>query len=372
MAAAPAVSTKRSIIISSLMRSSLLLQIISLFTILLLIVVDTSSGLQPVVCDNHNIIRCNSRQAAELIQNKTIDDGSLLIITCDASGRGGGSKHDGIASILRLRHGGLSSTLPTNINIDPADKQHHHDEEKEDLIDSVSRRTVPSRTSSEVAAIALGVKHAIKTVPLSLRKKVLILSDSEFALDFYCSEKAILSSLQTRNHSNQLQPQNINKRRKNSSSSKRRGKRQTPTRSTKLREEAYRRLFATLLNETPDGVILSKVKSSSRSVGLSSSRVSSLEDDDGSTSWDGKGFLDHDAADHLSSNARYVSNNDCYTPFRAVRSLGIDDLKWLAYSEEDKDDDAGIWNEIIVKGNDAREDRRKRKQLRIRSIQEIL
>src|SRR6056300_1301908 len=114
----------------------------------------------------------------------------------------------------------LSSTLPTNI--DPADKQHHHyDEEKEDLIDSVSRRTVPSRTSSEVAAIALGVKHAIKTVPLSLSKKVLILSDSEFALDFYFSEKAI-SSLQTRNHNNQLQPQNINKRRKNSSSSKRR------------------------------------------------------------------------------------------------------------------------------------------------------
>ncbi len=352
------------------MRSSLLLQFITLFTVLLLmIVVDTSSGLQPV-CDKHNIIRCNSRQAAELIQNRTIDDGSLLIITCDASGRGGGSKHDGIASILRLRHGVvLSSTLPTNI--DPADKQHHHDEEKEDLIDSVSRRTVPSRTSSEVAAIALGVKHAIKTVPLSLRKKVLILSDSEFALDFYCSEKAI-SSLQTRNHNNQLQPQNINKRRKNSSSSKRRGKRQAPTRSTKLREEAYWRLFATILDETPDGVILSKVKSSSRSVGLSSSRVSSLEDEDGNTSWDGKGFLDHDAADHLSANARYVSNNDCYTPFRAVRSLGMDDLKWLAYSEEDKDDDAGIWNEIIVKGNDAREDRRKRKQLRIRSILELL
>ena len=354
------------------------MQFITLFTILLLIVVDTSSGLQPVVCDNHNIMRCNSRQAAELIQNRTIDDGSLLIITCDASGRGGGSKHDGIASILRLRHGvALSSTsLPTNTDL--ADKQHSH-EEKEDLIDSVSRRTVPSRTSSEVAAIALGVKHAMKTVPLSSRNRVLILSDSEFALDFYCSEKAI-SSLQTRNHNNQLQPQNMNRRRKNSSSSKRRGKRQAPTRSTKLREEAYWRLFATLLNETPDGVILSKVKSSSRSVGMSISRVSSLDEDDGNASWDGKGFLDHDAADHLSSNARYVSNNeeskyngmDSYTPFRAVRSLGIDDLKWLAYSEEDKDDDAGIWNEIIVKGNDAREDRRKRKQLRIRSIQELL
>ena len=55
-----------------------------------------------------------------------------------------------------------------------------------------------------------------------------------------------------------------------------------------------------------------------------------------------------------------------------MRSLGIDDLKWLAYSEEDKDDDAGIWNEIIVKGNDAREDRRKRKQLRIDRILELL
>ena len=55
----------------------------------------------------HTRIRCSSREAAELIQNKTANDdfGSLLVVTCDASGRGGGSKHDGMASVLRIRHG---------------------------------------------------------------------------------------------------------------------------------------------------------------------------------------------------------------------------------------------------------------------------
>lgn len=347
----------------------------------------------------HTRIRCSSREAAELIQNKTANDdfGSLLVVTCDASGRGGGSKHDGMASVLRIRHGVAllhrqqaasirdddGSTISTGDNSSSQQSSSPSGtDEKEDLIETISRRTVPSRTSSEVAAIALGVKHAIKTVPLSLRDNVLILSDSEFALDFYCGEKS---------YDNRHQQTT---RRRTSSSKKRRGKRHQPTRTTELREESYLRLFTTLLTETtPGGVFLSKIKSSSRSVGLDTGRTSMESSATQSSSWDGKGFLDHDACDYLSSDARYVSNSsededanammldlssnnglDNYSPFRAVIRLTPDDLKWLSYSENDKvgPNNKDIWNEIIVKGSDAREDRRKRKEHRIESIKGLL
>ena len=385
--------------------SSLLLQLIALSNLILFI-----AALRTAI-PLSTPIRCSSREAAELIQNRTANDndGGLLVITCDASGRGGGSKHDGVASVLRIRHGvallrrqqltsisdGSSSLVPTTAaaaaSVDNTPSQQSStpsgsNDENEDLIQTISRRTIPSRTSSEVAAIAFGIKHAIKTVPLSLRNKVLILSDSEFALDFYCGEKS---------YGNRQQPNTTVRRRTSSISNKRRGKRQPATRSTEIREESYWRLFATLLKETsPGGVILSKIKSSSRSVGLNTSRTSSgvngddttssIEGDDNTSSWDGKGFLDHDASDYLSSNARYISNNsddedDNTSPFRAVSRLTPDDLNWLAHSENDKvgvnggkllNDD--IWNEVIVKGSDAREDRRRRKERRIDSIQGLL
>jgi len=333
-------------------------------------------------------IRCSSREAAELIQSRTVDDdGGLLVITCDASGRGGGSKHDGMAAVLRMRHGvELLRRQQTSTDSTPYHPQQStissggHDDE-EDLIQTISRRTTPSKTSSEVAAIALGIKHAIKTVPLSLRNKVLILSDSEFALDFYCGEKS---------YDNRQEPI----RRRTSSSNKRRGKRHPTTRTTEIQEESYWRLFTTLLNETiPGGVILSKIKSSSRSVGLSTSGTSivmngddaSVDDDITSSSWDGKGFLDHDASDYLSSNARCISNSSDgedsnKSSFRAVSRLTPHDLKWLAYSENDNKlglngenlSHNDIWNEIIVKGSDARDDRRKRKECRVDSIQQLL
>mmetsp|Transcript_2537 Transcript_2537/g.3969 ORF Transcript_2537/g.3969 Transcript_2537/m.3969 type:complete len:390 (+) Transcript_2537:40-1209(+) len=380
--------------------SSLLLQLIALSNLILFI-----AALRTAI-PLSTPIRCSSREAAELIQNRTANDndGGLLVITCDASGRGGGSKHDGVASVLRIRHGvallrrqqltsisdGSSSLVPTTAaaaaSVDNVSSTSSGgNDKKEDLIQTISRRTIPSRTSSEVAAIAFGIKHAIKTVPLSLRNKVLILSDSEFALDFYCGEKS---------YGNRQQPNTV-RRRTSSISNKRRGKRQPATRSTEIREESYWRLFATLLKETsPGGVILSKIKSSSRSVGLNTSRTSSgvngddttssIEGDDNTSSWDGKGFLDHDASDYLSSNARYISNNsdnedDNNSPFRAVSRLTPDDLNWLAHSENDKvgvnggkllNDD--IWNEVIVKGSDAREDRRRRKERRIDSIQGLL
>ena len=344
-------------------------------------------------------IRCSSREAAELIQNTTAnDDNGLLVITCDASGRGGGSKHDGLASVLRIRHGvallrrqqmaSLSDeSSPLAATLDGTQLQQSSTttslsggfDDKEDLVQTISRRTVPNRQSSEVAAIAFGIKYAIKAVPLSFRSKVLILSDSEFALDFYCGEKS---------YGNRQQPA-----RRRTSSNKRRGKRQPTTRCTEIREESYWRLFATLLDETtPGGVILSKIKSSSRSVGLSTSGQSQdMDGDDPSidtsaAAWDGKGFLDHDASDYLSSNARHISNSSDNedankSPFRAVTSLTPHDLRWLEYSENDKivgstggklPPNTDMWNEIIVKGSDAREDRRMRKERRIDSIQELL
>ena len=56
------------------------------------------------------------------------------------------------------------------------------------------------------------------------------------------------------------------------------------------------------------------------------------------------------------------------------------DLRWLAYSENDNKSglngenlpDNDIWNEITVRGSDARDDRRKRKERRIDSIQQLL
>ena len=345
-------------------------------------------------------IRCSSRDAAGLIQNRTASSvESLLVITCDASGRGGGSKHDGIAAVLRIRNGValerrlLEQTPPNNDVSSPPTATIIGDsssqqfltmsssvDEREDLIHAVARRTVPSRTSSEVAAIALGIKHAIKNVPISLRSKVLILSDSEFALDFYCGERSYEKRRQN------------TRRRKNNSSNKRRGKRQPTTRSTELREESYWRSFATLIREaTPGGVILSKIKSSSRSVGLSYARDSETMQDQQSlaldsadnTDWDGKGFLDHDASDYLSSNARYNPNSsdDDAPSFRPVSKLKPSDLKWLYYSDyNDKlgfdntivSNDNIMWNEIIVKGNDARNDRRKRKERRIESIRKLI
>ena len=374
---------------------SLLLRLIALSNFVFFI---ATSALNTAVHHTKAPIRCSSREAAELIQNTTAnDDSGLLVITCDASGRGGGSKHDGLASVLRIRHGvsllrrqqltSLSSdeSSPVEATLDGTQLQQSSIttssggyDDKEDLVRTISRRTVPNRQSSEVAAIAFGIKHAINSVPLSLRSKVLILSDSEFALDFYCGEKS---------YGNRQQPA-----RRRTSSNKRRGKRQPPTRSTEIREESYWRLFATLLDETtPGGVILSKIKSSSRSVGLSTSGQSQdMDGDDASidtsvAAWDGKGFLDHDAADYLSSNARYISNSSDNeyankSPFRAVNSLTPHDLRWLAYSENDKIigstggklPNTDIWNEIIVKGSDAREDRRMRKERRIDSIQELL
>jgi len=336
--------------------------------------------------------RCSSRDAALIIQNSTSDDG-LLIVTCDASGRGGGSKHDGISAILRIRHGANPTSTQQSTK------------EKEDFIDVAARRTVPSRKSSEVAAIALGIKRALQYIPQPRRKRVLILSDSEYALDFFCGSGIERNAFNNIGTSSSLPirrvvPNKRKKKRKGTSST--RGKKQI-TQSMEIREEAHRRLLVSLMEETPDGILFAKVRSSSRGVGINTNNVGDDGELNGNTdSWDGMGFIDHDAADHLSSITRSVANSfedrakidipnemDMSSLFRAVESLGREDIAWLENSESDKttsingneheykesrstNESNNFWKTIEVVGSDAREDRHRRKQRRTERIQEML
>mmetsp|Transcript_23062 Transcript_23062/g.42344 ORF Transcript_23062/g.42344 Transcript_23062/m.42344 type:complete len:439 (+) Transcript_23062:90-1406(+) len=326
--------------------------------------------------------RCSSREAASIIKNSTSHDG-LLIVTCDASGRGGGSKHDGIAAILRIRHGAsFPSTSLTS---------QHTKGKGEDLIDVTGRRTVPSRKSSEVAAIALGIKRALRTIPPSCRKRVLILSDSEYALDFFCGS----DNNAFNNDSITTSP--IRRAVGNSNKRKTRGKSQI-TQSMELREEAHRRSLVSLIEETPNGILFTKVRSSSRGVGISTNNGTAAANDE---VWDGIGFIDHDAADYLSSITRsFVNSHDDEKkiddlkdmeelPFYAVKSLGQEDLAWLENSDSDQTivtanneyegkgssksrSSNNFFQTIEVVGSEARDDRQKRNQRRTKIIQEML
>ncbi|KAL7543088.1 hypothetical protein ACHAWF_007325 [Thalassiosira exigua] len=313
--------------------------------------------------------RCSSREAASIIRNSTARDG-LLIITCDAAGRGGGTKHDGMASVLRIRHGASLSpeTAP------------HHAKGKEDLLDVVTRRTVPSRTSSEVAAISLGMKRALQTIPPHWRKRVLVLSDSEWALDFFVTKTPTSFG---RGAVPKRRPGSRRKKRKGTTSIAR--GRGAVTQSMGIREEAHRRSLELLANETSDGLLFCKVRSSSRGVGS----IANVGDSDteGDASWDGIGFIDHDCADHLSSITRSSVNSNVgdlkHIPFVAAKPLGEDDMKWLEKSDEGKDTSSsdhegeenrmgGFWRTFDVIGSEARDERQKRSQRRMEIIQGML
>ncbi|KAL9191195.1 hypothetical protein ACHAXT_000901 [Thalassiosira profunda] len=301
--------------------------------------------------------RCSSYEAASIIRNCTADDG-LLVITCDASGRGGGTKHDGIASILRMRHAAKECS-----------------DGDVDLIDVAARRTVPSRTSSEVAAIALGMKRALSTVPSSQRRQVLILTDSEYSLDFYFGNE---NAFGADSGTTQIPRAGNKRKRRKGTAASMKGRGQS-TKGSESREEAHRRSLMALMGETPDGILYSKVRSSSRGVGVNTA------DEDAAFSWDGVGFIDHDAADHLSSVARTVANSydddSGEVSFRAVKPLSEEDLLWLTNSDTDPapsaDEDRcnelnGFWQAFEVIGSDARQDRRQRNRRKTEAIEEML
>lgn len=282
-------------------------------------------------------IRYSSRDAASIIKNCSAEDG-LLVITTDASGRGGRSKHDGLAAVLRIRHGVSKMTNTSEIiRIDG----------KVDLIDTVSRRRAPSRKdSNEVAAISLGMKRAIQAIPLLWRKKVIVLSDSELSLRFYCGDKH----------------------------------------ASRDGAETHRRILHRLIMESPDGVFFTKIRSSSRGIGMVVSRA----DGDNNT-WDGTGFIDHDAADYLSSSTRSKPNvkvdfnseeSFCLEslPFQAVCSLRPADLEWLENSDDTvetalqpkTEGSSRPWNKITVRGSDARNEQKNRNERKQRMVTEML
>lgn len=371
-------------------------------------------------------LRISSREAASLITNCTSTNDGLLVITCDASGRGGGSKHDGIASVLRLRHGSAS------VGIDAITTIADNTAMKQDLIDTTSRRTVPSRKSSEVAAISLGIKRALRVVPPTMRRRVLILSDSEFALDFFCGDQKTMWLDVDQSYNGNVtvglvdRRVAVSRRGRASATTKRKKRKGTisvsknkrrTTQDMAVREEAHRRSLFLLMKDAPECILFSKVRSSSRSVGKI---VSNNDGGDGGeegalSAWDGCGFVDHDAADYLSSVTRSTPNtcNDegveynvhgsssmlnTTLSFRAVECLGADDIEWLENSDQtsseqtqpftsvnagDGDEERSssstgtgesseFWRTITVQGSDAREDRRKRNDRKKERILEML
>mmetsp|Transcript_13590 Transcript_13590/g.32899 ORF Transcript_13590/g.32899 Transcript_13590/m.32899 type:complete len:269 (-) Transcript_13590:625-1431(-) len=255
-------------------------------------------------------------------------------------------------------------------------------------MEATARRTVPSRTSSEVAAISLGIKRALRAVPASWRKRVLILTDSEFALDFFCGGKSGTfddDRIATVPARSRRVGNNKRRRRKGTAAS-------SMTQSAEHREEAHRRSLLALAKETPGGVLLSKVRSSSRGVGTGSSAIGGDDDDEVvGTSWNGIGFIDHDAADHLSSITRSHANGYEGDDKRVdmisnvAHPLGLDDIAWLENSDAEQTtilsssdenethrSQSDFWQTMEVVGSDARYDRRKRNQRRTKIIEDML
>ncbi len=279
----------------------------------------------------------------------------------------GGSKHDGMASILRIRHG--ASYLPETTL--------YYTNGSQDLIGAFARRSVPSRTSSELAAIAFGMKCALRNIPLSWRQQVLILSDSQFAIDCFTEIGSRVSTVSNNSIASQ---------RGRVGGNRMKGRRRVAPSSMELRDEAHRRILLSLMMETPRGVLFSKVRSSSRGVRMNGANMNSIVHDGDAeydTSWIGIGFIDHDAADHLSSAIRSSANNSNFyeaTTFgvsNVAEPLGWDDMRWLENSENHKlptsqKSSDGFWQTIEVVGSEARCDRKMRNRQRIKRIEKMI
>ncbi len=275
-----------------------------------------------------------------------------------------------MASILRVRHG--ASYLPETTLF--------YNNGSQDLIDAFARRSVPSRTSSEVAAISFGMKCALRNIPPSWRQQVLILSDSQFAINFFTEIGSRVSTVSNNNIASQ---------RGRVGGNRMKGKRRVALSSMELRDEAHRRTLLSLMKETPKGVFYSKVRSSSRGVRISNgANMNSIVDDGDAeydTSWIGIGFIDHDAADHLSSAIRSSANNrnsyeaTMFGVSNVAEPLGWDDIRWLENSEnhklptsQNKNSSDVFWQTIEVVGSEARCDRKMRSRRRIKRIEKMI
>lgn len=359
-------------------------------------------------------LRIPSHRAASMVRDAAAGDG-LLVVACDASGRGGGSKHGGLAAVLRMRCAGDQNE---SLEFDEGGGY----EGERDTVDAVSKRTL-AHVSGEAAAVALGMKRALAVVPPERRKTVLILTDSECTLDFYCGGTAAVAatSLVSGSINGNYAIGGGGARNSSQVWKKKRKKRKRGDDPSRIRDEARQRVFSSLLRETGAGggnVYFAKVRSSSRGiVATSFSSMKSADADLGKGSVeeinrDGFGFLDHDAADYLSSATRSLVNEDfsggvaktasgtdddpiapISSSFRIVRPLEEEDLEWLEnsdaeFSKQRKDDacsegDDGrsesnvdgsekFWKSIVVEGSEAREERRQRNARYQRRVEQML
>lgn len=198
---------------------------------------------QQPVCE-----RITSKEAASIIEknyiitkksveNSLVENSSgLLVITSDASR--GANRHTGLTAILR--------------HINPTyGKDHVTIAAKR--VNSMDARDI---FQSEVSAIALGIKTAVQFIPSLYRKKILLLTDSNSALTFFCGDEENVKS--------------------------------------PILDHPQYKFMQTLLEEA-DEVFMAKVKSAKSG---------------------SDGFFDHDTADVISSFSKTVSNKKLDTYFQ--------------------------------------------------------
>ena len=189
--------------------------------------------------------RIPSHEASNIIkrsydrQNVGDKRSTLLIITSDASR--GANRHVGVASVIREIGGFYDDrVMEAGNNLD--------------IVSTSIRRTRPLFArdifQSEVAALSLGIKTAIQNVPIMNRKRVLLLTDSQSAINFFCGDKE------------GIRPPNVD-------------------------HKDYKAM-KTLLHDSEE-IYMAKVRSAKLSV---------------------DGFFDHDASDILSSFVKTISNKN--------------------------------------------------------------
>ena len=135
-----------------------------------------SDQINTLVCE-----RISSLDAASLIENayksglSEKETKSLLLITSDASR--GANKLSGLSSILRE----IKFTEETQAKTDDA-----HSDRMTIATRRMHTQNARDISKSEVAAAALGVKTALKHIPIENRRQVLFLTDSCSVMNFFC------------------------------------------------------------------------------------------------------------------------------------------------------------------------------------------
>ncbi|GFH52033.1 hypothetical protein CTEN210_08509 [Chaetoceros tenuissimus] len=233
-------------------------------------------------------VRISSKNAAEMIESAyALKDTSdhLLVITSDASR--GANKISGLTSLLR------------EINV----KKYSSCDRMMIATRRMQSQNARDVSKSEIAALSLGIKAALKHLNVNERKRILLLTDSESVINFYCTSSASI------------------------------------TFGTTKSADPHMRSILTLLEETTNAakeyplekvsICISKVKSNKQS---------------------SEGFYDHDSCDIISSLVKSKTNkkvDELYDPKESnheileptVRRISIPrlsktDIEFLASSED--------------------------------------